>query len=111
MFLCKLLLTSAFLVIAVESQASWEPFHIAPVVIKPETILSSSCPAGNLLEVARSNITAAIQQLTPIGEVIGPYGRAGWTLVASLDMGDPSQQPPSRWQQGCPGMVMLPSTN
>lgn len=91
----KLILTSALLLAAANAESSSEmpPVRIDPVVI-PATGLGS-CPSSDLLQSARSNMSAAIRQVLPDT----PCGGLGWTPVVSLDLGDTSQQCPAPWME------------
>ena len=76
-----------YLITAVISQPSLL-YRINPVVIGAGN--TGVCPSSDILESTRQNISEIVQQiLTPC--------RAGWSLVTSLDLGDPSQRCPSPW--------------
>ena len=63
-----------------------QPHQVSPVVT------GGACPSSDILESTRQNISEIVQQiLTPCG--------AGWSMVTSLDLSDPSQQCPSPWIQ------------
>ena len=71
-----------------------QPTRIGQVVIGAKSA-PGSCPPSDVLQSARMNLSAAIQQVLPLPECGGP----GWRQIVSLDMGDPSQQCPSPWTE------------
>ena len=85
-----LLLISA---VKVQSSNDTLPVRINAVVIAGAPIVPRSCPSADILESARSNLSAAIQQSLSV------CGGPGWRPVADLDMADPSQSCPSPWAE------------
>ena len=51
------------------------------------------CPSSDILESARSNLTADIHQVF----LDSPCGGIGWAPVVSLDLGDSAHTCPSPW--------------
>ena len=95
-----------------------QPARINSVVISgAANCIQRSCPSADILESARSNLSAAVLQSLPTSEPstapelpttpeplttpgspsLSPCGGAGWRRVADLDMADPSQDCPSPW--------------
>ena len=87
-----LVVISALLLAGVGAQQS-EPLRIAPVIIPGPAGGPGFCPASEILESARNNVTAAIQLSS------ASCGGFGWRLVTDLDMGVASQQCPSPWAE------------
>ena len=100
MFCAKLALVFALLLNAAVAQSSSEtsPVHIDPVMIGARSA-PGSCLSDDILQSARRNTSAAIQQVLSEITATPPCGGPGWRLAVSLDMSDPSQQCPSPWRE------------
>ena len=85
----RALLPTMCLMTAVISQPQ-PPLRINPAVIRGAGN-TGACPSSDTLESTRQNISEVLRQT-----LIDPCG-AGWSLVTSLDLDDPSQQCPSPW--------------
>jgi hypothetical protein len=94
----KLALVFASLFTAAVTQLSSEtsPIHINPVMIGVRSA-PGSCPSDGILQSARRNTSAAIQQVLSDITTTPACGGPGWRLAVSLDMSDQSQQCPPPW--------------
>ena len=78
------------LAISVQSQEL-----VGPVVVKSSSD-ARACPSSEVLQHTRRNLSEAILQIININDnTCG--GSSGWTVVANIDMSDPSQACPSPW--------------
>ena len=97
MFWSKLALVFASLLTAAVAQQSSEtsPVRIDPVLVGARSA-PGSCLSDDILQPARRNTSAAVQQVLS-EKLAATCGGPGWRLAVSLDMADPSQQCPSPW--------------
>ena len=100
MFRAKLVLVLVSLLATAVAQSISEtsPTNIDPVVIGARSP-PGSCLSDDVLQSARRNTSAVIQQVLSDITAIPPCGEPGWRLVVSLDMSDRSQQCPSPWRE------------
>ena len=118
MFYAKLALVFALLLTVAQQSSETSPVRIDPVLIGARSA-RGSCLSDDILQPARRNTSAAVQQVLS-QKLAATCGGPGWRLAVSLDMADPSQQCPSPWVEtttpvrscfkgsghgaGCPGV-------